>query len=145
MERNKLSCLVDALMFVALGATALIGLLLGFVIPKGEAPPGAKYLWSLHRHDWGAIHLYLSLAFLALLILHIILHWSWIKTTSKRYLGNASVLWAFVVLPLALLFLLWFFYPGSLRRAEQPGGKGPGISEEQSRYGNPRGGGPARE
>lgn len=117
MERNKLNFIIDALMFVVFAAIIFIGLMLGFVIPTGEVPPPQKYLWGLHRHDWGNIHLYLSLFLIALLIVHVILHWSWIKTTAKKYMGHASMLWTLVFASVVLLFLLWFFYPKGIPRA----------------------------
>ncbi|GAB4349111.1 MAG: hypothetical protein Kow0099_31990 [Candidatus Abyssubacteria bacterium] len=111
MGRNTLNYIIDALMFIAVVAIGVIGLLLGFVIPTGEVPPSEKFLWGLHRHDWGNIHLYVSLTFLVLFVIHIILHWSWIKTTTAKYLGSVKMLWAYVVIPILLVLLLWFFFP----------------------------------
>jgi hypothetical protein len=32
----------------------------------------------MSRHDWGDIHFYASIGFLAILAIHLILHWNWI-------------------------------------------------------------------
>jgi hypothetical protein len=122
MNRSTLNFIVDSLMFTTCGATIFIGILLGFVIPTGNAPPQQKYLWELHRHDWGDIHLYLALAFLGLLIIHLFLHWSWIKGCAGKYFGKPTYLWAFALAPVALVLLIWLTYPRGSKHAER--GKG---------------------
>ena len=93
MKKNALSYLVNAVLFVIITAVAAIGLLLGFVIPKGG--PSAAYFLGLHRHQWGEIHLFLAVLFLVLLSYHLWSHWTWIAQSSKRYFGGRwkSVLW----------------------------------------------------
>jgi len=44
----------------------------------GKAEPT---LWGLSRHDYGNIHFKLALAVIPLMLLHIILHWSWVCAT----------------------------------------------------------------
>ena len=41
------------------------------------------------RHDWGDLHFVLSVLFVVLMLLHIILHWTWIKTCAKSLLWPA--------------------------------------------------------
>jgi hypothetical protein len=80
---------VDTLMFLCIVGMVVIGVLLGFVIPEGRLGPGqSKYFLGVHRHQWGHIHLYLSLAFTALLIVHVVLTWSWIKGKAKALFGR---------------------------------------------------------
>jgi len=43
-------------------------------------------LLGLGRHDWGDIHFVLALVFIGLILLHLILHWTWIKTCTKSIL-----------------------------------------------------------
>jgi hypothetical protein len=45
-----------------------------------------KYLWSMTRHEWGAIHFYLAFLFVMLMAVHIVLHWTWIKCSLKSLL-----------------------------------------------------------
>ena len=40
------------------------------------------------RHEWGDIHFYLSVLFIALIMVHIILHWNWIKCYFKSMFGT---------------------------------------------------------
>lgn len=120
MDRNMLNYIIDVVMFILIAALVTIGLLLGFVIPTGEVPPQQKYLLQLHRHDWGGIHLYLALIFLVVLVIHIYLHWAWIKNTTRRYLRSSSFLWILAIAPIVLLLLIWLAYPRRQRPAEHP-------------------------
>jgi len=78
--------LVDACLYVALGATTLVGVLLAFALPRGPEAP--KYLLGLHRHAWMRIHYWLALFFVVLLVLHLLLNWRWIAASSKRFFGH---------------------------------------------------------
>jgi len=81
---------VDTLMFLCMVEIVLIGLLMGFVIPEGRLGPGqSKFFLGVHRHQWGDIHLWLSLAFTVLVVVHIVLTWSWFKGKAKRLFGKA--------------------------------------------------------
>lgn len=99
MSKAKWNALVDALMFVCILDVGFIGILMGFFIPKGAVPAAQKILWGLHRHTWGDIHLYFSLALVALFIIHFILHLSWIDATGKRFV---RMRWPVLTLVLAL-------------------------------------------
>jgi hypothetical protein len=99
MTKSKWNTLVDALLLAAIMDIAFIGILLGFIIPRGGAA-GSKIFWGLHRHTWGDIHLYLSLALLGLIALHFILHLPWISAASRKHVRAP---WPVAVLGLALL------------------------------------------
>lgn len=106
MKRNDWKYLVDVLLFVDMCSIAAIGLLMGFVIPAGGGQSSSKYFLGLHRHQWGDLHLYLSLFLLALLVLHIWLNWTWIVNTTrsafgekwKKALGVLSLAWVIVLI-----------------------------------------------
>lgn len=89
-NKTKLNLLIDAIMLVLLMAIAGLGFLIKYILI-----PGYKrnlvykndvelYFMGLSRHEWGSIHLYLSFIFLALMILHIILHWKMITCIFKQ-------------------------------------------------------------
>jgi hypothetical protein len=88
MKKNTIKYFVDVILFVDICSIAIIGLLLAFIIPEGKTGHGAKYFLGLHRHDWGNIHLYLSILLLLLLIFHLWFNWTWIAQSSKRYFGH---------------------------------------------------------
>lgn len=49
---------------------------------RGAAPT----LWDWTRHDWGDVHFWLAVALVAGVLLHLALHWGWIKASTFRYL-----------------------------------------------------------
>lgn len=87
MKKNTFNAIVDALLVIAMLGVMFVGVLLGFFVGRGDVPQVRKYLWGLHRHDWGDIHLIFSLVLVGLVILHFILHIAWARHTSKRLLG----------------------------------------------------------
>jgi len=95
MRRVTINFLIDAVSFAVLIFLALTGFILKAVLPPGTGGIGreitggrgreeAKELLSLGRHDWGDIHFYLATAFLVLMVVHIVMHWGWIKGYIKR-------------------------------------------------------------
>jgi hypothetical protein len=87
--RTDWKYLVDTLMFLCVVGIVAIGLLMGIVIPEGRMGPGqSKYFLGVHRHQWGDIHLDLSLAFTALLVVHIVLAWNWVKGKAQGLFGK---------------------------------------------------------
>ncbi len=129
MKKANWNAIVAALLVVVILVVMFIGILLGFFIARGDGPQAEKYLWGLHRHDWGDLHLIFSLTLVALVILHFILHMSWIRSVSKQCLGlhwlitllilvtlAAGILWASVAIKRA--------YPGRYEQEER--GFGPG-------------------
>jgi hypothetical protein len=88
MKRNDWKYLIDALLFIDICSIAIIGLVMAFVIPPGQGSEAAKYFMGLHRHEWGDIHLYLSLFLLGLLVLHVWFSWTWVVQSTKSYFGD---------------------------------------------------------
>lgn len=72
------------------------GFVLRYVLPPGSgriAGDGSGYravlkpvafLWGLTRHQWGEIHFWMSVGLMAILALHLSLHWSWIVCVIRR-------------------------------------------------------------
>jgi hypothetical protein len=109
VQRTALKYLVDVLLFVDICSVSVIGILLGFVIPKGRVPDRDKYFLGLHRHEWGSIHLWLSIALLVLVVIHIWLNWSWVVQVSRRLFETRwrMMLVIFCASSLVVLFLGW--------------------------------------
>ncbi len=114
MKKSDWQYLVDTLLFICLFGIALIGILMGFFLVEGPAiRESEKYFLGLHRHQWGDIHLTLSLAFIFLLILHLILEWSWIKRKSQALFKTRwrKALSLTVLGSILLIFVFWVFTP----------------------------------
>jgi len=112
MKESDWRYLVDALLFVCLIGMAFIGVLLGLVISEGPVSSGgSKYFLGLHRHQWGNIHAYLSIAFVVLMIVHIVLSWKWIKAKTLQIFKRRATpaLVAIGALPFVVLFLFWIW------------------------------------
>jgi hypothetical protein len=85
MNRTTINLAIDvaaAALFLALLAT---GFVLGFALPPGTNK--SLSLWGLSRHQFGNIHLGNSLAFLAIVLLHLSLHWSWVVSVAGKQVG----------------------------------------------------------
>ena len=91
---NLIIDLVSFLNLLALGFTAFI---MRYVLPPGTGGRGRQLyggrgvetledFWSMTRHQWGDIHFYLAVLFLLLMLVHIILHWNWLKNCAMSLL-----------------------------------------------------------
>ncbi len=114
MKKTDWQYLIDTLLFLCIVGIVFIGFMMGLVIPKGPAAPeSAKYFLGLHRHQWGNIHFYLSIAFTALVIIHLIFSWKWIKSRSRQIFkrGWSSMLILTALTSVLVITLFWAFYP----------------------------------
>jgi hypothetical protein len=109
LKKNALKYFINVMLFIDMTSTAVVGFLLGFVIPIGQGYSSQKYFLGLHRHDWADIHLYLSILFLILLVFHVWFNRTWVIQSTKRYLGNhwKNFLWAISFAWIIVLFVGW--------------------------------------
>lgn len=136
MKKSDWQYVVDTLLFVCIVGIAFIGLLMGLALPKGpQALESAKYFLGLHRHQWGNIHFYLSIAFVVLVIIHLILSWSWIKAKARQLFLRRwkTMLILTAALSILVLVFFWVFYPRTPGAYEDYGvGAGQRAKEEAS-------------
>jgi hypothetical protein len=92
MSRTALNAIVDAIAYAGLVALAATGLMLRWQMPPGSgglhgmgagsgAGAGSRpvtVVWGLSRHQWGSVHYWIALVLMAVLAVHLILHWKWI-------------------------------------------------------------------
>jgi hypothetical protein len=115
MNKAKLNFVIDALMFLFMTAIAGLGCLMKYVLLPGRESTikyGRRvdlYLLGLDRHDWGAIHLYLGFLLLALLVLHIVLHWNMIPGLFAKLVVSARERWKLALVYVALAAALLLF------------------------------------
>ena len=84
MNRTFTNLIVDVS-----AAVLLIGMLATGWILKFPLPPGTNktlVLWGLSRHQWGEVHTWISIGLLAVLAIHVILHWQWISSVIAKRL-----------------------------------------------------------
>lgn len=114
----KLNLTIDFIMFVVLMAVAGIGMLIRFILVPGfkrNEIYGADtelVFMGLDRHQWGAIHMVLSILLIILLVLHIVFHWDQICCILKRMVKKKSgrtITWIASVLVLIIFGILPFF------------------------------------
>lgn len=114
MKKSDWQYIVDTLLFISMFGIAFIGILMAFFLAAGPTVrESEKYFLGLHRHQWGDIHLYLSLAFILLIILHLTLAWSWIKGKSQALFKKRwrTVISLTVLGSVLLIFVFWIFTP----------------------------------
>ena len=94
MNKAKINLIVDSLLFLSIAAIVGIGLLMKYVLVPGYqrwemyARNVDLLFRGLDRHDWGAVHYVIGLVFLALLVLHVVLHWGMIISISRKLIPN---------------------------------------------------------
>ena len=133
MEKPKLNFVIDALMFLCLMALAGLGFLMKYALLPGREA-WAKYgrnvdlTWlGWNRHDWGQIHLYLAFALLALLVIHLFLHWQMILGLFARLVPNPETRTR-LALALLILTALFLLLPFLISPEVQERGRGGGRS-----------------
>ena len=84
--------LVDFVMFVSALGTILTGVVLWLCVGKG--PDGQKFFLGWHRHEWGDLHTFFSLAFVVLVVVHLIQHWVWIRIVALKQVGRGAGRWS---------------------------------------------------
>jgi len=114
MNKNAWKYLVDTLLFISFFGLAIIGILMAFFLAEGPTlNDQSKYFLGLHRHQWGDIHLILSLAFITLTIIHLMLAWNWVKAQSCRMFKSKAPLIISLTAAASFLtiFIFWVFMP----------------------------------
>jgi hypothetical protein len=115
MKKSKLNLVIDGLLLLCIAAIAGIALLMKYVLV-----PGYKrweiygrnvdlFFWGLGRHDWGTIHLVIGFVFLALLVLHIVLHWGMIVSIYRVLIPNTVLRYIVAVVLICSTILLFAF------------------------------------
>lgn len=102
MKRTNLNFLIDCFAFTAMMLLASTGLLMAHKLPHGSGGQHAMgsgqgaagrpvaLLWGMTRHEWGDLHYWIGYALLAVLAVHVVLHWKWIVCVAKGAPSTAS-------------------------------------------------------
>jgi Domain of unknown function (DUF4405) len=91
MKRTTLNAMVDTIAFFPLLVTAVTGIIIWLYLPRGTQLAAFGTIAShqtflgIQRQIWLDVHTYLGLAFTALVTIHLILHWGYIKRLPERF------------------------------------------------------------
>ena len=125
------------MLICALGAT-VTGIVLWLFVGKGQNE--SKFFLEWHRHEWGDLHLYFSLGFVALAVVHFAQHWRWIKMITPRQFGwesskkNAVRITAATLLTVGAVFVLFgLFGDDASSYGRERNGRGQYVQMEPAR------------
>ncbi|MBN1572487.1 MAG: DUF4405 domain-containing protein [Deltaproteobacteria bacterium] len=104
MKKGRYNFVVDTILAFLFMMMVSTGILM-HLFPKGL---GRTTALGLTRHEWGDIHLTISLLFLVFILVHFILHYNWEKVTAMRFLKIGGKTLAISVL---LLFVVALSLP----------------------------------
>lgn len=77
MKRHWLNLLVDIITTVAALGLVATGFLIHWILPAGSGRSGSV-VWSMDRHEWGEVHFWFAVTVVALVVVHVFLHWDWV-------------------------------------------------------------------
>ncbi len=129
----KTNFIVDAIGYLAFLALVSSGLIMSYVLLPGRdrAAGSPTTLLGYGRHDWGDIHFWAGMIFLAAIIVHLLLHWDWLVGVFRKFMSVESKksVAAAIVVP-ALIFLAPLMAPRGFEADEEHGSKGNSFSAE---------------
>ena len=94
MKKATLNYVVDAVQALLLLFLIVTGIIQGWIIQQGFGYRGgrgpAEYdtFLGIDRHTLITYHKWVAVAFIALVIAHIVLHWGWITGKSRGIFGK---------------------------------------------------------
>ncbi len=91
MSRAFVNYWLGWLLFLAGLGLAVSGFVRWFVLPgqgRGGGGRAEEAVFVFARHTWTDIHQWLAVIFSVLVVVHIILHWSWVVAMSRRFFGQ---------------------------------------------------------
>jgi hypothetical protein len=74
--KHRFNIIIDTTAFIEFVFISTTGFLVKYTLPAGSGHYAT--IWGLDRHEWGDLHFWVCIAFLATLTIHLILHWKWI-------------------------------------------------------------------
>ncbi len=88
MRRGIVNAVVDAALLIVFVPSLVSALVLFFVLPSGGR--GAGTFLSVERSVWVTVHNYTGLLFIALLVLHLVLHYRYLRHLDRHLAGPSG-------------------------------------------------------
>ena len=130
LKKSTLNFILDICSYISFVFLCTTGFLMYYLLPPGT---GHRYqIMGLDRHQWGDLHFWVSLFFLATIVLHLVLHWKWIWIMLR---GKGKTQWSLrgiIGLTGAMLIILFFTLPLVLP-VEESGGRDYAYSRNEYR------------
>ena len=82
--RTRVPKVFNGLIWIAFCGLAGTGLILAWRLPPGSRGGHGLSVLGWGRHDWGDLHTWLAYAFLAMVFVHLALHWRWFWQIAAR-------------------------------------------------------------
>ncbi|MFQ3241100.1 MAG: hypothetical protein ACI9JZ_000784 [Lentimonas sp.] len=84
--KNPLMRTINLSLYLSFCGLAGTGALLTWRLVPGSRGGRGLSVLGLGRHDWGDIHFWLGVVFIAMTVFHLLLNWQWLKKiASKSY------------------------------------------------------------
>ncbi|MEI6351809.1 MAG: DUF4405 domain-containing protein [Verrucomicrobiota bacterium] len=99
---------LNLLLYLSFCTMAGTGLLMAFRLIPGSRGGQGLEVWGWSRHEWGDLHTWISYVFIALIAIHLVLHWAWLtKCAASGHLWRLivglavglAIIAAFLLLP----------------------------------------------
>lgn len=88
LSRTMLNFWLDVAMGIVFAALCLTGVILRFVFPRDTA----AVLWGMNAEQWGGLHFGILAVLAVGILVHVMLHWSWVcGVISRRILGRRTL------------------------------------------------------
>lgn len=104
MRKPEINFIVDSIAFFLFLFLISTGFLIYLVIP----PASGLSVWGMGRHDWGEIHFWIALTFLLFMVIHFVLHWSWIKARVRGKSKNNQITRTRSIIAIAVILFVLF-------------------------------------
>lgn len=88
INKSKLIMFIDISAFISFVFVVSTGVLMRYVLPPRSGQ--SMEIFGMSRHEWGNIHFYITFIFLAILSIHLFLHWKFIRNIFRGRIKEAS-------------------------------------------------------
>ena len=110
MKRSTQYVILNCILLLLLVSLLSTGLLLHYRLPPGIGRHSA--IWGLSRHEWGEVHFWIGLSFGGMALIHVLLHWPWIRSLfvnvseRRRNAIIGAIVFAIVIFVVFVVFVL---------------------------------------
>jgi hypothetical protein len=96
MKKATVNAAIDTIAFFPFLVVAVTGIIIWLYVPRGTqlaafgTVASHQTFLGIQRQVWLDVHTYLGLVFTALVAIHLVLHWYYIKRLPHRFAGTAT-------------------------------------------------------